>query len=145
MFTGIVRERGRVAAIEGGTEGVRLRVDAPATAAEVSVGDSVAVGGVCLTVVEIAAPQLSFDAVPETLSRTALGRLRPGAEVNVEPALRAGEPLGGHVMQGHVDGVGRVRSVEPEGAGSRIWLDAPPEVLRYCVAMGSIAVDGASL
>ena len=145
MFTGIVRERGRVAAIDGGAEGVRLRVDAPATAAEVSVGDSVAVGGVCLTVVEIAAPQLSFDAVPETLGRTALGRLREGAEVNVEPALRAGEPLGGHVMQGHVDGVGRVRSVEPEGDGSRIWIDAPPAVLRYCVEKGSIAVDGTSL
>ena len=145
MFTGIVRERGRVAAIDGGAEGVRLRVEAPATAAEVSVGDSVAVGGVCLTVVEIAAPQLSFDAVPETLGRTALGRLRPGAEVNVEPALRAGEPLGGHVMQGHVDGVGRVRSVEPEGDGSRIWIDAPPAVLRYCVEKGSIAVDGTSL
>jgi riboflavin synthase len=145
VFTGIVRERGRVAAIDGGAEGVRLRVEAPATAAEVSVGDSVAVGGVCLTVVEIAAPQLSFDAVPETLGRTALGRLRPGAEVNVEPALRAGEPLGGHVMQGHVDGVGRVRSVEPEGDGSRIWIDAPPAVLRYCVEKGSIAVDGTSL
>ncbi len=145
MFTGIVRERGRVAAIDGGAEGVRLRVEAPATAAEVSVGDSVAVGGVCLTVVEIAAPQLSFDAVPETLGRTALGRLRPGAEVNLEPALRAGEPLGGHVMQGHVDGVGRVRSVEPEGDGSRIWIDAPPAVLRYCVEKGSIAVDGTSL
>jgi riboflavin synthase len=145
VFTGIVRERGRVAAIDGGAEGVRLRVEAPATAAEVSVGDSVAVGGVCLTVVEIAAPQLSFDAVPETLSRTALGRLQAGAEVNVEPALRAGEPLGGHVMQGHVDGVGRVRSAEPEGDGSRIWIDAPPAVLRYCVEKGSIAVDGTSL
>ena len=145
MFPRIVGERGRGYAIDGGAEGVRLRVEAPATAAEVSVGDSVAVGGVCLTVVELAAPQLSFDAVPETLSRTALGRLRPGAEVNVEPALRAGEPLGGHVMQGHVDGVGRVRSVEPEGDGSRIWIDAPPAVLRYCVEKGSIAVDGTSL
>jgi len=145
MFTGIVRERGRVTAIDGGADGVRLRIDAPATAAEIAIGDSVAVGGVCLTAVGVDGTELSFDAVPETLSRTVLGRLRPGAEVNVEPALRAGEPLGGHVMQGHVDGVGRVRSVEPEGDGSRIWLDAPPDVLRYCVTKGSVAVDGTSL
>jgi riboflavin synthase len=145
MFTGIVRERGRVAAIDGGPDGVRLRIEAPETARGVAVGDSVAVGGVCLTAVAVEGPELSFDAVPETLSRTALGSLRAGSEVNVEPALRAGEPLGGHVMQGHVDGVGSVRSVEPEGEGSRVWLDAPPEVLRYCVEKGSVAVDGTSL
>ena len=137
MFTGIVRERGRVAAFDGS----RLVVEAPGTTAEV--GDSVAVAGVCLTVVETR--PLAFDVVPETLERTTLGSLEPGGEVNVEPALRAGEPLGGHVMQGHVDGVGRVRSVEPEGDGARIWVDAPPEVLRYCVEKGSVAVDGTSL
>jgi len=145
MFTGIVRERGRVAAIDGGSDGVRLRIEAPATARGAAVGDSVAVGGVCLTAVAVEGAELSFDAVPETLGRTALGRLRAGAEVNVEPALRAGEPLGGHVVQGHVDGVGSVRSVEPEGEGSRVWFDAPPGVLRYCVEKGSVAVDGASL
>ena len=145
MFTGIVRERGRVAEIDGGPDGVRLRIEAPETARGVAVGDSVAIGGVCLTAVSVEGPELSFDAVPETLSRTALGSLRAGAEVNVEPALRAGEPLGGHVMQGHVDAVGSVRSVEPEGEGSRVWIDAPPAVLRYCVEKGSVAVDGTSL
>jgi len=145
MFTGIVRERGRVAEIDGGPDGVRLRIEAPETARGVAVGDSVAVGGVCLTAVAVEGPELSFDAVPETLSRTALGSLSAGAEVNVEPALRAGEPLGGHVMQGHVDAVGSVRSVEPEGEGSRVWIDAPPAVLRYCVEKGSVAVDGTSL
>jgi riboflavin synthase len=145
MFTGIVRERGRVAAVDHGGGGVRLRITVPRTAASVAVGDSVAVGGVCLTVVEIAGGELSFDAVPETLSRTALGRLAAGDEVNVEPAVRAGEPFGGHVMQGHVDGVGRIRSVEPEGDGRRIWVDTPADVLRYCVEKGSIAVDGTSL
>jgi len=145
MFTGIVRERGRVAAIDGGQDGVRLRIEAPETARGVAVGDSVAIGGVCLTAVSVEGPELSFDAVPETLSRTALGSLRAGTEVNVEPALRAGEPLGGHVMQGHVDAVGSVRSVEPEGEGSRVWIDAPPAVLRYCVEKGSVAVDGTSL
>jgi riboflavin synthase len=88
---------------------------------------------------------LAFDAVPETLRRTALAGLAPGAGVNVEPALRAGEPLGGHVVQGHVDGVGSVRSVEPEGDGARVWFEAPPEVLRYCVEKGSVAVDGVAL
>jgi riboflavin synthase len=145
VFTGIVRERGRVAAVEGDEAGVRLRVEAPGTAAEAAVGDSVSIGGVCLTVVETADGVLAFDAVPETLGRTALRGLAAGDTVNVEPALRAGEPLGGHVVQGHVDGVGRVRSAMPEGEGTRIWLDAPPEVLRYCVEKGSVAVDGTSL
>jgi riboflavin synthase len=145
MFTGIVRERGRVAALDGGDTGVRLRIAAPETAAGVALGDSVAVGGVCLTVVAIDGAELSFDAVPETLSRTALGRLEPGDDVNIEPALRVGEPLGGHVVQGHVDGVGRVRSAEPEGDGERIWVDAPADVVRYCVEKGSIALDGVSL
>ncbi|HEV7133197.1 MAG TPA: riboflavin synthase [Gaiellaceae bacterium] len=145
MFTGIVRERGRVAGIDGGADGVRLRVAAPETAEGVAIGDSVAVSGVCLTVVALGGGEISFDAVPETLSRTALGRLAAGDDVNVEPALRVGDALGGHVMQGHVDGVGRVRSVEPEGDGRRIWLDAAPEIVRYCVEKGSIAVDGVSL
>jgi riboflavin synthase len=146
MFTGIVRELGRVAAVDGGDAGVRLRIAAPQTAASgVALGDSVAIGGVCLTVVAIDGDDLSFDAVPETMTRTALGRLAAGDDVNVEPALRAGEPLGGHVMQGHVDGTGSVRSVEPEGDGRRIWIDSAGDMLRYCVEKGSVAVDGVSL
>jgi len=142
MFTGIVREKGRVAALDGGASGVRLVVEARTEAA---IGDSVAIDGVCLTVVETGGGRLAFDAVPETLARTSLGRLGPGAEVNVEPALRAGEPLGGHIVQGHVDGVGRVRSVQPEGDGARVWVDPPDDLLRYCVEKGSITVEGASL
>jgi riboflavin synthase alpha subunit len=145
VFTGIVRERGRVGSVEGGGAGFRLRVEAPETAAGAAVGDSVSIDGVCLTVVDTTDGTLAFDAVPETLSRTALAALGPGDAVNVEPALRAGEPLGGHVVQGHVDGVGCVRSVGAEGAGRRIWIDAPQELLRYCVEKGSIAVDGVSL
>jgi riboflavin synthase len=144
VFTGIVRERGRVASLSG-TETVRLVIEAPATAPAIAIGDSVAVNGVCLTAVEVGDGRLAFDAVPETLSRTSLGRLGAGEPVNLEPALRAGDPLGGHVMQGHVDGLARVRSVEPEGDGFRIWFDAPPELLRYAVEKGSIAVDGVSL
>ena len=145
MFTGIVRERGRVASVEGDGNGIRIRLDAPLTAAEVAIGDSVSLNGCCLTVVEAASGTLAFDAVPETLSRSSLDGIEAGAELNVEPALRAGDPLGGHYVQGHVDGVGSVRSVEPEGEGRRIWFDAPSEVLRYCVEKGSVAVDGVSL
>jgi riboflavin synthase len=145
VFTGIVRERGRVASLRGGPDGVRLRVDAPQTAAEANVGDSIAIDGVCLTVVDSENGTLAFDAVRETLSRTALARLDSDSDVNVEPALRAGEPLGGHYVQGHVDGVGRVRSIAAEGDGRRIWIDAPRHVLRYCVEKGSVAVDGVSL
>jgi riboflavin synthase len=145
VFTGIVRERGRVAAVAGGADGVRLEVYAPETAARTAVGDSVSVDGCCLTAVAVADGRLAFDAVPESLRRTALAELEAGAAVNLEPALRAGEPLGGHYVQGHVDGVGRVRSVEPEGDGARLWVDAPPDLLRYCVEKGSVAVQGVSL
>src|SRR5262252_583210 len=136
---------GRVAVVEGGPEGVRLRVAAPDAAAQAAIGDSVSISGVCLTVVAVEDGALGFDAVAETLRRSSLGGLRAGDTVNVEPALRAGEPLGGHYVQGHVDGVGRVRSVEPEGDGVRIWIDAPDGVLRYCVEKGSVGVDGVSL
>ena len=145
MFTGIVRERGRVTAIAGDADGVRLRIEAPRTAAQTAVGDSVAINGVCLTATSADDGELAFDAVAETLRRTSLGRLEPGSEVNLEPALRAGEPLGGHIVQGHVDGVGRVRSLEPVGDGAELTVEAAPELLRYCVEKGSITVDGVSL
>ena len=145
MFTGIVRELGRVASIEGGAGGVRLELDAPATAPTVGLGDSVAVNGCCLTVVGSDGGRLTFDAVPETLRRTTLGALRPGDPVNVEPALRVGDPLGGHFVQGHVDGIGRVQSIEAEGEGLRVFVAAAPEILRYCVEKGSITVEGVSL
>ena len=98
-----------------------------------------------MTVVAVAGDSFSFDAVPETLDRTSLGTLDHGSRVNLEPALRAGDALGGHYVQGHVDGVGSVRSVEPEGEGKRIWFAAPPELLRYVALKGSIAVQGTSL
>lgn len=145
MFTGIVRERALVASVEGRNGSLRLELEAPQAAAQVGVGDSVAVAGVCLTVTAVENGRVAFDAVPETLRRSSLGRVRPGDEVNVELPLRAGEPLGGHVVQGHVDAVGRVRSVEQEGDGLRVWFEAPAEVLRYCVEKGSVAVEGVSL
>jgi riboflavin synthase len=141
MFTGIVREVGAVAAFDGS----RLVVTAPETASDAAIGDSVAVSGACLTVVEAADGRLAFDVVPETLSRTSLGGLEQGCSVNLEPSLRVGDRLGGHVVQGHVDAVGRVRSVVPEGDGRRMWVDAPEAVVGYCIEKGSIAVDGVSL
>jgi riboflavin synthase len=138
VFTGLVREVGRVVSFDDG----RLTVESSLAAA---IGDSVSVNGCCLTVVDGDRRTLAFDAVPETLARTTLASLEPGAGVNLETALRAGEPLGGHYVQGHVDGVGRVRTLEPEGEGVRLWADAPSGILRYCVEKGSIALDGVSL
>jgi riboflavin synthase len=135
VFTGIVRELGRVVAFDG----ARLLVEAPQTSADV--GDSIAVDGVCLTVVQHDGDRFAFDVVTETLSRTTLGTLTADDRVNIEPALRAGEPLGGHNVQGHVDGVGRIRNISPQP----VWIDAPGDVLRYCVEKGSITVDGISL
>ena len=144
MFTGIIRELGRVAAVDGGEAGMRLTIAAPETAAATAPGDSVALDGCCLTAVAVQDGSIAFDAVPETIRRTTLGRLRPGDDLNVEPALRAGEPLGGHYVQGHVDAVGTVRAVEPEG-GLRVWVEAPADLIRYCVEKGSVTVDGVSL
>lgn len=141
MFTGIVLELGTVVAFDGS----RLVVAAPETATDAQVGDSVSVAGVCLTVVDVEDGRLAFDVVPETLSRTALGGLEPGDTLNLEPSLRVSDRLGGHVVQGHVDAVGRVRSVTPEGDSRRVWVDAPDTVVRYCIEKGSIAVDGVSL
>ena len=145
MFTGIVRERGRVLSRDGGPEGAELVIEAPRTAAGTSPGDSVAVDGCCLTATDVSDGRIAFHAVAETIRRSTLGALDPGAEVNVEAALKAGEPLGGHYVQGHVDGIGRVTAADPEGGGVRLRIEAPPELLRYCVEKGSIAVQGVSL
>ena len=145
MFTGIVREMGRVVSVVAAEEGAQLVVAAPRTAPRTAVGDSVAVDGVCLTAVSVTDGEIAFDAVAETLRRSSLGALETGDDVNVEPALRAGDPLGGHYVQGHVDAVGRVSTVEPEGDGRRVIFQVPPTILRYCAEKGSITVDGVSL
>jgi riboflavin synthase len=145
VFTGIVRERGRVAAVKEEAGTLRLDIEAPSTASELGIGDSVAIGGCCLTATAVSNGSFSVTAVPESLNRTTLARIARGDEVNLETATRAGDPLGGHYVQGHVDGTGRVVSVEREGDDVRLRIELAPDLLRYCVEKGSIAVDGVSL
>jgi riboflavin synthase len=145
VFTGIVREVGVVVEAAAAGGGRTLLVRAPETAATTRIGDSVSIDGCCLTATAVARDTISFHAVPETLARSTLDELDEMDDVNVEPALRAGEPLGGHYVQGHVDAVGRVQSVEAEGEGLRVFVEAPSDVLRYCVEKGSMTVDGVSL
>ena len=144
MFTGLVEEVGRVSSIEAG-EMLRLEIAARRVIGGTRPGDSVSVNGACLTVGEADGRALTFFAMPETLRRTALGTLREGSSVNLERAMASGERFGGHIVQGHVDGVGEVLGVRPEGE-AEIWeFRAPEAVLRYCVEKGSICVDGISL
>lgn len=145
MFTGIVGEMGTIEAISATPGGARLRLAAPATAPECAVGDSVAIDGCCLTAVEVDDGALEFDAVAETLRRTTLGDLRAGDRVNVEAAMRMGDRLGGHWVQGHVDGVGQVTAVAPDGDGVRVTFSAPEAVARYTIEKGSVCVAGVSL
>ena len=140
MFTGIVVEQGEVV-----EPPPRLVLRAPQTASDAALGDSVAIDGCCLTVVSADAGALEFDAVAETLRRTTMGDLRPGDRVNVEPAMRMGDRLGGHWVQGHVDGVGEVTAVEPDGDGVRVTFAAPEAVARYTIEKGSVTVAGVSL
>ena len=145
MFTGIVGEMGSIEAISATSDGARIRLSAPGTAPGCAIGDSVAIDGCCLTVVAAGEGALEFDAVAETLRRTTLGTLRPGDRVNVEAALRMGDRLGGHWVQGHVDGVGEVTAIEPDGDGVRVRFAAPEAVARYTIEKGSVCVAGVSL
>ena len=144
MFTGIVREIGTVEEVERSEEGASLRVRA-GMAAELAAGDSVSVSGACLTVGSTSNGAFEADVMNQTLSLTTLGGLQPGASVNLEPPLRAGDPLGGHLVQGHVDGTGEVRQVSEDGFARRLLLAAPDELERFIVERGSVTVDGVSL
>jgi riboflavin synthase len=144
MFTGLVQATGVVRAVDPRPDGARVRVETP-LGRELSPGDSVAVGGVCLTAVEADRGGFAAHVVAETLRRSALGGLRAGARVNLELPLRASDRLGGHLVQGHVDGVGTVDAAREEGLGRVLRVVAPGELLRYVVEKGSIAVDGVSL
>ena len=144
MFTGIVREMGTVEGIERSDAGARLRVRA-GLGRELAPGDSVSVSGACLTVAAAGDGAFEADVMNQTLSLTTLGDLDPGRRVNLEPALRAADPLGGHLVQGHVDGTGEVVAVDEDGFARRVRITAPAELRRYVVERGSVAVDGVSL
>jgi riboflavin synthase len=144
VFTGIVTELGEVEALEAGAEGARLRVRAR-LASELAPGDSVAVNGACLTASAAANGTFEADVMPQTLDLTTLGALEPSARVNLELPLRATDRLGGHVVQGHVDGTGTVVSLEPEGIARRLRVELPEELRPYVVERGSIAIEGVSL
>jgi riboflavin synthase len=144
MFTGLVQELGTVRAIEREPAGARLEVET-ALASELSEGDSIAVNGVCLTAVSVADGAFRADVMAETLRRSSLGPLESGERVNLELPLRAADRLGGHFVQGHVDGTGTVESATVEGFASVVRILCEPDLLRYVVEKGSIAVDGVSL
>jgi riboflavin synthase len=145
MFTGIVEGMGRIESAED-TGGVRrFRIGSPSTAAGLEVGDSVAVNGVCLTAIEVDEGGFAVEAVDETLDRSNLGLLADGSSVNLERPMAAQARFDGHIVQGHVDGVGTVRSIIPEGGSERWWFDVPEDLRRYLVEKGSVAVDGVSL
>ena len=144
MFTGLVADLGTVESVERGDEGARLRIRT-ALAGELAEGDSVAVNGACLTATAIGDGAFEADVMNQTLSLTSLGPLEPGDAVNLELALRASDRLGGHVVQGHVDGTGTVTAVREDGFARRVEVELPAELRRYVVERGSVAVDGVSL
>jgi riboflavin synthase len=144
VFTGLVQDRGRIAGTVRSDDGVALTVQT-SLASQLTDGDSVAVNGVCLTATSVGPDSFAAEVMNETLSRSSLIDALEGSEVNLELPLRATDRLGGHVVQGHVDGVGTVTTVTPDGFAHRVEIDAPAEVLRYVVLKGSIAVDGVSL
>jgi riboflavin synthase len=144
MFTGLVQDVGEIEAVEAGADGARLRIGTR-LAPEIATGDSIAVDGVCLTATNVGASGFDADAMNQTLTVTALGGLAAGARVNLELAMKASDRLGGHIVQGHADGVGEVLAVEDDGFARRLRVRLAPELLRYVVEKGSIAVDGVSL
>ncbi len=144
MFTGLVQDVGTVASVQSGSDGSLIRITT-ALAPEIGIGDSVAVNGVCLTATAVNAESFATAAMNQTLAVTALGALEAGAGVNLELAMKASDRLGGHIVQGHVDGVAEVLAVEEDGFARRLRVALAPELLRYAIDKGSIALDGVSL
>jgi riboflavin synthase len=144
VFTGLIADLGRVEAVERDDAGATLSIRTQ-LAGELSPGDSIAVNGVCLTAVAAGGGVFRAEAMPETLTRSSLGALDSGDAVNLELAMRLGDRLGGHIVQGHVDGTGTIASIAPEGISRVLQIDVEPELARYLVEKGSIAVDGVSL
>ncbi|HEX3362336.1 MAG TPA: riboflavin synthase [Solirubrobacterales bacterium] len=144
MFTGLVQDIGSVESVEGGADGARLRI-ATKLGPEIGLGDSIAVNGVCLTATEADASGFATEAMNQTLEVTVIGALAAGAGVNLELATRADERLGGHIVQGHADGSGEVIGIAEDGFARRVRVELPPDLLRYVVDKGSVALNGVSL
>lgn len=145
MFTGIVEEMGAVTVMQKTLAGTRMSILASTVMSDLKIGDSVSVNGTCLTVVSKGDRDFSVEVSPETLSVTTLGQLAPGAPVNLERAMKLSERIGGHLVAGHVDGIGTIRSRHQEGNAIFFTIEAPAEILRYCVVKGSVTIDGISL
>jgi riboflavin synthase len=144
LFTGLIQDVGQIESLEAGADGARLRI-ATSMGSEIALGDSVAVNGVCLTATAVEADSFETEAMNQTLEVTALDALDAGSRVNLEPAMKASDRLGGHIVQGHVDGVGEVSSTEDDGFAKRLRVALPAELMRYVIDKGSIALDGVSL
>jgi riboflavin synthase len=144
MFTGLVQDIGSIESVEGGADGARLRI-ATRLGSDIGLGDSIAVNGVCLTATEADSSGFATEAMNQTLEVTVIGALETGARVNLELATRADERLGGHIVQGHADGSGRVLEIAEDGFARRVRVEIPPELLRYVVDKGSVALNGVSL
>ena len=145
MFTGLIAELGTVERLAEGSTSCQLTVRAQKILPGVKIGDSIAVNGVCLTVVHLQGNRFTADVMPETVRRTTLRQLQPGDRVNLEKALRPADGLDGHIVQGHVEGVGTIREIAPEGNALAYRIETPKELLRYIVEKGSVAIDGISL
>jgi riboflavin synthase len=144
MFTGLIQDVGTIESVDSGSDGARLRIST-SLGGKIAPGDSVAVNGACLTATSAGAPGFETEAMNQTLDVTALGQLGTGAKVNLELAMKASDRLGGHIVQGHVDGVGEVVSADEDGFAKRLRVELAPELLRYTIDKGSITLDGVSL
>jgi riboflavin synthase len=144
VFTGLIQDLGKVESLDSGSDGARLKI-ATKLAPEIALGDSVAVNGVCLTATAVDETGFETEAMNQTLAVTSLAAIAAGSEVNLELAMRASDRLGGHIVQGHVDGVGEVVAIEEDGFARRVRIELSPELLRYAVDKGSITLDGVSL
>ncbi|MDO5649021.1 MAG: riboflavin synthase [Gallicola sp.] len=145
MFTGIIEEIGRIAGIEKKADSMVLTIEGKKVLENTIVGDSIATNGICLTVTFLGEKYFTADIMPETLFRTSLEKISAGTEVNLERALTLNKPLGGHMVQGHIDGMGILSSLEEKGNSLLMTLDAEPSLLKYIVEKGSVALDGTSL
>lgn len=145
MFTGIIQGKGRAVRVEKQSSGLTLKISTNLGLSSLKIGDSIAVDGVCLTVVELTGQTFLVEVSSETRQRTTLAKIRAGQEVNLEMPLKMSDPLGGHLVTGHVDGTGEIVAIIPEGNSQRYYFRASPEITKYLIPKGSVAIDGISL